>query len=855
MQCKRGSQMFMYLKVTFKQRWLTMLLVVTSLAFLGIAYGWSQAVTEQIKIQAHTDLKEHWRWQYDLLVYPDEARSTFEGLNNEWIAPQTSVASYGGISYDDLDLIRNIPGVEVAAPLSMIGYFEYDTISVEYDDAQPNMLYEINRQMTAFDGLQHIDVLSQTYYQEYAPEVEIGSMEDLEKYDWARYPIQPTVGIRLFNEMMLVAIDPMEEEKLYSLSASIVDGTDLLEAQVQSTNGVNVIPILFLHNPHFQVEDTVQFSKVHLPDGMETVQLQEQGLVDIDSLPRSPVTSLTLPTFSPEWRYNQVNVSLKNNDDYDLRGYQLSYFDRQLERYSPIQYELKSETDGEIPQLMARKQSIDSIYSYLFDIPHYRTQMENESYVEFGIDIIGYYDSEQILPIISSGKTKADTVDLYTPHHSLIVQNGAGQDIDPTPLIPLPLKSTYYSGAPDAITTMDAANIFYRNEPPISSVRVVVKGVDERTEANQRKIEQIAQTIMDKTGHHVHIMLGSSSSRVEIQLAGQAENEIGVVEEGWQQQGVSWHIEEHIENSNQLLFIYLLIMITVLCYTLNTHSLIKRSTEFSMLRAIGWSRKKIIIGLILELFIVSVVSTVPLLILSFLATFHVQMVDALIIYLINLSILFISYMTGSRKSLWEAPRSGLTGEGQHLIVFKRLIRIRGLLSFALHQLFKRPLRFGLLCLTVSLTVFMLILFAATQYSLSDYLYLSFLGEVVDLNLQLYQQWFLISGILLSFGVLFLLILLHLHERKNEFSMMKAIGWSDRQLYLLITFESFVVAGVGSFIGTGSAYIVLSNYSNLLLPIWVIGVSLCVPVILLILYSWSILIWQNKTRKLTLSNSR
>lgn len=126
------------------------------------------------------------------------------------------------------------------------------------------------------------------------------------------------------------------------------------------------------------------------------------------------------------------------------------------------------------------------------------------------------------------------------------------------------MKDAYYTGAPDALTTMKAAEIFYGDDPPISSVRVVVSGVEERSEESQKKIEQVATEIMEKMGHNVEIMLGSSAGKVHIQLGGAGEGEVGLVEKGWQKKGVSWEIEEQISVANQWLFIYLAVIIFVL---------------------------------------------------------------------------------------------------------------------------------------------------------------------------------------------------------------------------------------------------------------------------------------------------
>ncbi|WP_041589268.1 hypothetical protein [Thermoanaerobacter wiegelii] len=89
---------------------------------MGVGYAGLQRLTEVVTIKAREDLQDHWRWQYDILVYPKDSQ-TYQALGDGWVAPQTPLASYGGISFEDLETIRSIPGVEVAAPISILGYF------------------------------------------------------------------------------------------------------------------------------------------------------------------------------------------------------------------------------------------------------------------------------------------------------------------------------------------------------------------------------------------------------------------------------------------------------------------------------------------------------------------------------------------------------------------------------------------------------------------------------------------------------------------------------------------------------------------------------------------------------------
>ena len=366
---------------------------------------------------------------------------------------------------------------------------------------------------------------------------------------------------------------------------------------------------------------------------------------------------------------------------------------------------------------------------------------------------------------------------------------------------------------------------------------VVVEGVEERSNASQRKVEEVAKEIMDKTGHPRRNYAWFSSSKVHVDLDTDQEGVAGMVEEGWQQAGVSWSIQEQIEKSNIVLFIYLLLVSFVFCYTVITHSLLRRSTEFAMLRAIGWSRRKIIGSLIVEIFALSLLALIPIIIanakIDVLAWYQIGFV-----FFIILPVIGIGYFTGSRKALKLSPRAGLEGEGTQW-KFMRFFSIKGLFTYVTHQLMRRPLRFGLLSIVLALTSFMVILFIATQKSLSDFLLLSFLGETIDLNLKGFQTVFLVVGIVLTVSIVFLLLYLNITERRGEFFILRSIGWSLQRIQLYMGIEVILVAVVGSVIGGIGAYALLTYFSTIWLPIWLMFTIILTPPILMLLFSMAI----------------
>lgn len=836
--------MFTYLRTVIREKWPLFLVVIGILSVVGLGYMGALSVTDRMVIQAKSDLEKNWRYQYDILVLP-KSSDGIQGLEDGWIAPQASISNYGGISMEDLETIRSIAGVQVAAPLSFIGYVENDQIDVRLSTDQEGQYSFIESKATSFNGLTDITIYDYTTINEYSTNYGGGPLDwDPANYDalsnklseerdgWKSF-MPAGSSLRQPNYLSLIAIDPVAENELYSFNESLTAGNSLEEASVKTDGGIRVLPVVVLDNEQAEMKESIKISRILVPETIVERDLEQGATAYLTSLPREELVNLTIDSLSKEWKYKRVNLSLLKGDEYRESTYAWSgSTENYLYRFSPIQFSVMEVENNGIPLMKAEK--VDRINPYDDRmISLYRKDEGYETY-NFALDIIDLYDATKIVPQFKGTWTEGDPVDIYTPHHSKIIADGARQSISPTPLYPLPYKDTYYTGSPDAITSLSAAYTFYKADQLISSIRVVVEGVEERSEASQLKVEKVAKEIMDKTGHQVDIMLGSTASKVHIDLDTNNPLEPGVVEEGWQQVGVSWSIQEKIEKSNILLFIYLLVVGFVFCYTVITHSLLRRSSEFAMLRSIGWSRMRIIQSLLLEAITLSVLSLIPIMIANE-QTGILSGKQFVFVWIIVFPVIGIGYLTGSLKALKLSPRAGLEGEGTDW-KFMRLFSIKGLLSYIVHQLMRRPMRFGLLSTVIALTSFMVILFIGTQQSLSDFLLLSFLGETIDLHLKGLQTAFLIAGIVLTVSIVFLLLYLNINERKGEFFVLRSIGWSLKRIKLYIGMEVVIVAIIGSILGSLGAYAILTYFSTLWFSLWLLIMMIGFPPIIMLIFS-------------------
>lgn len=549
--------MFLYLKATFRERWKLFLTIGVILGCLGFAYIGTHAVTDRVSIEARGDLEKEWRYQYDPLVLP-KIDEEVRGLEDGWIAPQSSVASYGGISIDDWETIKAIDNVEVAAPIAMMGFFEYVGMNANAYNAIPGNWYLTSKKITASDGYNTHVLSDYNYIEEYYDP----AMEEIVLYqkwlDERGYPtnVPPGASVRYPNEMMLVAIDPETEEQLYNVSESTVFGNYLDEPYTSEGATMPVVPVIALQDPVYDMEEIVTVQEIEVPNEVADGEIAGGTERYLRSLPAKEIANLSISTLTFDLRFKSANIMF-DYDEYIVEEGFLVNAPTEIIKFSPITYHLMENTDGEIPILEAKNYRNTSDFYDNIQIPFYRYETDARNTYDFTIDIVGFYDSSLIKPKYAGSWVDGDPVDVYIPHHSMIIKNGYGEEIEPTPLLPIPVKASYYSGAPDMLTSIHSLRHIYGEEPPLSSIRVVVNDVAERTGESQAKIEAVALQIMEETGLHVEIMLGSSASKVHVNLAGTEKDEVGTVEEGWQQKGVSWSIENQIDQANILLFIYI----------------------------------------------------------------------------------------------------------------------------------------------------------------------------------------------------------------------------------------------------------------------------------------------------------
>jgi hypothetical protein len=134
----------------------------------GVSFALLTSAASTSKLRVSGAVSGNFRAAYDILVRPQDSFTPLE--KQQGLIQQNYLSGiFGGISFQEYREIRNIPGVEVAAPIANIGYvMPYQTVPVTINrllSKQPVQMYRLRFEWSANNGLSHyLDNPQYIYY-------------------------------------------------------------------------------------------------------------------------------------------------------------------------------------------------------------------------------------------------------------------------------------------------------------------------------------------------------------------------------------------------------------------------------------------------------------------------------------------------------------------------------------------------------------------------------------------------------------------------------------------------------------------------------------------------------------------
>jgi len=614
-------------------------LLTATLGFIVLA---STSRTAAATLQG--DIRGAWPAPYDLLIRPTGARTPLE-IKEGLVRPNFLSGVNGGITITQLRTIRQIPGVQVAAPIAVVGFVQWP-VSLTLDlrpFIQPRQLAFFRVRATATgdtgmsryplpmpfmaatsDGREIFDPANtytipgtptrgavsilETGNQRFACDARVAPIRCyaptfcnvprpcVPVTTMPGYPPAYPFFVVLFSEPVVIAgVDPVAEAALVGLDRCLTAGRYLNPSDRLSFGAAGFRPGLDM---------PVLVSSRSFIDEQLSVQLDQS--TDIGAIVAgTPLSSIT------GWQ----TVLKQTTTAGDLYQSTLP-----LVRDSPGQVRFWSAGDVSYQQIgrdrlrALARQPDSSIYTDLFGLSPAQVAHAQDDLVPaeardtwlremrlhgqpvatgyvplwgWSWNVTGQYDP-RCLPGFSD--LSGERLENYTVP---AVRLPNGRELGPTRSM-----AGYLNTPPTVLTTMDAASFLanpqaFTGTPErgqfISAVRVRVVGTENPGPAAEARLARVAAEIHDQTALQVDIVRGSSSRQMLVDLpAGEFGRPALTVTEGWSVKGVAVCFLKAVAAQNLALFALVLVGAIVLVGQTSYTTVRRRRREFGMLRALGW---------------------------------------------------------------------------------------------------------------------------------------------------------------------------------------------------------------------------------------------------------------------------
>ena len=809
---------------------LILLLIGALIISVGLTY--LVGISDTNKGTIVDELQQRWASSYDIVVRPEGSRSLTEekGL----LDPNYLSGLDGGISQAQYEQIKAIENIEVAAPIAMIGTGIYSTDLTELELSDG--IYRFTTEEISNDGIQK-------YSKSYSEYVAYGDIETIGSRGLERGPLYflrlPSYDkfnlqksyIRSSKGFFIAGIDPEQEAKLVGLDKAIIQNDSSSRYFTNEDKSVkNIIaefdtetidiPVIINHQSFTDTTINYTIERLDLPfekDVMiETMDMLEEkgGKEYLDTLKGMESQKYS---YTDQEIYSRIMASVagynpETGASIDRGDLLMNYdtMDRQLPlgtRPSPLQYEdVVSPYPERWPYAYEVKRHKSPIIPELEDFRPYNPKefANGENFITVNPQWVGFYDTSQVA--ISKDPTNELPMETYRPATAELVVDTEKSPINPPKVLrPSGFAMDFLSTPPSMLTTIEAAELILGDEP-ISAIRIKVGGIADLSEDSQAIVEKVAREIEEITGLLTDITVGSSPQPTLVNVpAINDEAELGWFQQPWVSIGSSMTLFREAKMGFGGLIASTMAVAVIYVWASSLVSLLARRKEFAVLLAVGWRPTQLSKLLFMESAMIGIfVALISWMMLGF-----VYMTEGATVvtsrFIVTGLFGFLVYILGAvlpsiavRKiTPYEAMRTGEISKTSG-----RFIRTKGILSMALNHFIGKWKRSLLSIIAIALPTSLLALFLYVTVRLQGIMYTTWLGQYVALEVGPVHYTAMAVALVIAILTTAEIMWQNIAERQGEIALLKAVGWKNRNVRLLILTE-------GMFSGLFAAVIGLS----------------------------------------------
>ncbi len=819
------------------------------------------AASRTAQLRTVGTVSAHFVPAYEILVRPKGSRTALEN-QTDTVQPNFLSGIYGGISVAQYHQITSIPGVEVAAPIAMVGYtlldaaipfpipatsytvpgrhlYRYTTTWVS--DAgtcritQPPSYLYVTPSRLQFDsssgGIDEVvpggstvpacpvnQVPLDTDPFSAAAQSEAGCWSEIDGYALP----QGSAGTRgpeytadWVIPVLIAAIDPAAEAKLDGLDKAVTSGRYLAEnaGDISSADGVTGFPVLASSNSGMDEYAVTQLQQLAAPSAapnMTAAWMTQEAAGAGQTLATSTTTA--------QQAYRELLVTMKRTPP---KGHISGATVFGYWSVGPTSYR-RTTTGALIPKLIRNPGSIwyaggvpvvsmdNEDNQYRAITPH--THPSNEY---FGGE--GAWASPLLMGVFDPAKVRAFDplsevpLGVYQPVAAAPASAASRRALHDSDLLPNQNLGGYVSQPVDLITTLAALPALENSgrygvslpvNDPISVIRVRAAGVTGPNPVSLERIREVAQQIAVRTGLDVDIVAGSSPSPTTIDLsAGKFGQPPLTLSEDWVRKGVAVAILTAVDKDSLVLFALILIVCVLFVANSAAAAIRGRRRELGVLACLGWTRPRLFVAVLGELAATGLAAGIAgaAAALPLSSALGLHASPGRAALAVPIAVA-VAVLAGLVPAALAARAEPIASIRPPILNVRRARQPGGITALAAVNVLRTPGRAaaGAVCLTIGIAA--LTILAAITFAFRSVVVGSLLGNAVAVQIRGVDYVAVTATIALGVLAVADVVFLSIRERAPELATIRAFGWRDTTLARLVITEAAIIGLAGSLTG-------------------------------------------------------
>lgn len=807
------------------------------------------STVETSRLELVGTVDENVRPTYDVLVRPPGSASTLE-VSDGLVRSGFLADHYGGITLDQVERIRRIPGVEVAAPIAMIGFAEETSASfLSADELVPSdrrSLFRLREHRVVDGGLTTLpERVTYAYFTPYGLSPIPGEDHFIEqppdgpaepsclaRRDRPRSLLEPTVHLTcadLADEpylaldwgmpLLLAAIDPEAEARLVGLDDAVVEGRYLSDRDVKrrrAPDAPSQIPILVSSSPSISATSEVVVEQ--LPSAAAEAL---PGQVDSDPpefVVEQPGTVIRTYTVDQGRRYEELMSNmvggLQIHRFWQPGPVELRLAGGQLHPHPVPAPDWTALASGVTAVSLAAENG-DTPFRRLKRVDNSAAGLETGSGGPFIDGVlatrVGVYDRDQLA--VRGELSGLSLAEYFSP--SLPGADATTRDLlGGRKLQPNAALTGYLQPAPALLTPISSLSVLFDEfdfdesyrVAPVSAVRVRVSGIAGYSALDRERVRVVAETIEQETGLQVDVVMGSSTAEYETVLPG---GRFGRPEltlaEPMSVKGVATVIREAIERKSLLLFSLILVVCALFVGNASAASVRAKRTEFGVLASVGWGRRPLFLMVLGELAALGLVAGIVGVGVAWLTGLplgiEVSWSRALLAVPASLLVALVSGLLPAWRAASADPMDAILPA---VVAARRSMRRPSQLRLGVAGVWRVPVRTLLGAAVFAVATGAVTLLGSIATVFHGQVSGTLLGDAVTVQVRTADVVAAFAMVVLSVVTVADILYLNVRDRMAELAVLSATGWTDAAIGRLIAVEAAVIGLIGSVCGVSTA---------------------------------------------------